>query len=270
MTDTATDTIDYTVTEGRAEIVLDRPDILNALDDPTVEALTDAVEAAMDDSDVYAVVLTGRGRGFCSGADVTGMPDRDPSKAEFRNHIWKFQNAVRSLHECSKPTIAAVNGPAVGAGCDLALGCDLRVMSEESMLRQQFVGIGLVPAEGGGWLLPQLIGTSKAKEYIYTNRDITPEDAEELGLVVDVVPAGNTLEVARSVADEIRQKPAMAVRRTKRLLGEDHSLEEYFDAAFEHQWQCIHDDEHREAVTALNEGRDPSFDRSVAESDRTD
>lgn len=255
------DTVEYTVTEGRAEIVLDRPDVLNALDDPTVGALADAVEAAMDDADVYAVVLTGRGRGFCSGADVTVMPDRDPSKAEFRNHIWKFQNAIRSLHEGAKPTIAAVNGPAVGAGCDLALGCDLRVMSEESMLRQQFLGIGLVPAEGGGWFLPRLIGMSKAKEYIYTNRDITPKDAEELGLVVDVVPDDQALEAARSVADEIRDKPAMAMRRTKELLGEDHSLGEYLDVAFEHQWECIHDDEHREAVTALNEGREPSFGR---------
>lgn len=263
---TESDNVRYTVTDGRAEIILDKPDVLNAMDDPMAEALNEALKAAMVDDSVYVVVLSGAGRGFCSGADITAMPDREPEKHEFRNHLWLLQNAVRLVYEGPKPTIAAINGPAVGFGCGLALGCDLRVMSEESMLREQFLDIGLVPADGGGWFLPRLIGESKAKEHILLNRDITPEDALDLGLTVDIVPQGETVSKARELADEIQEKPAMAMQRTKDVMDLNQSFEEYTEAAFQHQWECIHDAEHREAVSALNEGREPSFDRQETDS----
>jgi enoyl-CoA hydratase/carnithine racemase len=198
--------IDYAVTEGRAEIALDRPDVYNAFTPEMLVDLNEVILEAMTDDDVYALVLTGRGDGFCSGADVTGMDGRDDrrNKFQYSAHLWKVQYVDRLLYFGLKPTVAAVNGPAVGAGSDFALACDFRVMSAESFLRPQFVNIGLVPGDGGGWLLPRLVGESKAKEYLMSGRDIDPDAADGMGLVVDVVPDGDALSAARELANELQ------------------------------------------------------------------
>lgn len=257
------DHLEYTVVDGRAEIVLDRPEVLNAFNGRMLEELNAALYEAMNNSAVYAVLLTGNGRGFCSGADVSEMNGRDdretPSK--YRAHLGKVQNVVRLLYTGSKPTVAAINGPAIGAGCDFALACDLRVASEKAVLREQFVNIGLVPGDGGGWLLPRLIGESKAKEYLLTGKDITPEAALEDGLVVDVVQNGEALPAARELAGDLVSKPRCGVRGTKSLVDASQSFEEYAQAAFERQWECVNDPEHTEAVAAMHEGREPDFGR---------
>lgn len=257
--------IEYTVTNGRAEIVLDRPEVLNAFTVPMLEGLNAALFEAMNDDAVYAVLLTGNGRGFCSGADVDAMSGRDDRETpwDYRAYLGLIQNVVRTLYLGPKPTVAGINGPAVGAGCDFALACDLRVMSEEAMLRQQFVNIGLVPGDGGGWLLPRLIGESKAKRYLLTGEDITPRNALDDGLVVDVVADDELRSATRELADEIASKPARAVRNTKSLIDVSQSFEEYAHRAVTRQWECISDPEHQEAVDAVRQGRDPSFDRGA-------
>jgi enoyl-CoA hydratase/carnithine racemase len=254
------DYIECSVENGIAEIMLDRPDVLNAFTPDMKEEMADAIREAQDDDDVYVIILSGKGRGFCSGADISGMGG-ERSRLDAATGLWEVQDVNRQLHDGPKPTIAAVNGPAIGAGCDFALACDLRVMSESATMRQQFVNIGLVPGDGGGWHLPRLIGESKAKEFILTGRDITAEDAEDVGLVIDVVADGETLEAARDLAVEIRDKPAAAVQESKDLIDVTQSYQDYGQAAIEAQWRVRNDPEHGEAVSALREDRDPEFNR---------
>lgn len=254
------DSVDYAVTEGRAEIVLDRPDVLNAFDEPMIDEINVALDRAQNDDDVYAILLTGAGRGFCSGADVTDMGGgRDQLDAATR--LWKVQNVVRHLYHGAKPSVAAVNGPALGAGCDFALACDLRAIAEDAFLREQFVNIGLVPGDGGGWLLPRLVGEAKAKELVLTGRDVGPEEAVDLGLAVDAVPTDDVVEEARDLANTLRDKPATAMQRTKALIDPAADYEEYAGAAIRAQEAATSDPEHDEAVSALREGREPDFDR---------
>jgi len=257
------DGIIYEVIEGRAEITLNRPATYNAFDGDMLAALNERLLDAQADEDVYVILLTGHGAGFCSGADVSNMDGREDREnaATYGAHLWAVQYVNRQLLFGEKPTIAAVNGPAVGAGCDFALACDLRLMAEDAFLREQFVNIGLVPGDGGAWTLPRLIGESKAKEYLLTGRDITAADAEDLGLVVDVVPGDELVRVARGLANEIRDKPATAVRNTKALVDTKRSFAEYCAAAHEKQWECVTDPEHRAAVEAVADGRRPELDR---------
>ncbi len=254
------DEIRYETDDGITTITIDRPEVYNAFTRTTVLELNDAVRQAGNDEDTYAVILTGAGDGFCAGADTTEMPDwDDQSPEEYGAYLWLIQQLVGKLRGMSTPSIAAVNGPAVGAGCDFALACDLRVVGDESLLREGFVNIGLIPGDGGAWLLPQLIGEAKAREYLLTGRDITPEAAVDIGLAVEASP--DPLDAATDLAREIASKPATAVRRTNDLVDPTRSFEEYCQLASEYQWECVTDPEHAEAVTAFNEGREPDFDR---------
>ena len=252
--------MDYTVTEGRAEVVMDRPDVLNAFDSDMIDELNEALEAAHADDRVYVILLTGAGRGFCSGADVSDMGgERDRTASTVR--LFKVQNVVRKLLHGEKPTVGAVNGPALGAGCDFALACDLRVIGEEAFLREQFVNIGLVPGDGGAWLLPRLVGEAKAKELVMTGRDVGPEEAVDLGLATEAVPTDEVLDRGRDLANTLRDKPKAAMRETKALFDSTATYDDYAQAAIEGQRAARDDPEHTEAVSALREGRDPAFDR---------
>jgi len=255
------DHLEYDVREGRAEVLIDRPESLNAFTDQTLAELTDALYAAHDDDRVYAIVLSGAGRGFCSGVDVEYLDVGADKRFEENVHLWKTQNVARVLYQGPKPTIAAINGPAVGAGCGFALACDLRVMSESAFLREQFVNVGIVPGSGDGYFLPELVGESKAKEYLLTGKDISPAAAEDMGLVVEVVPEDETMAVARDLANTIRDRPGTAVRNTKRLVNETDSFDEYAAAATDALWECLMDPEQDEAVAAMLDGRNPEYDR---------
>lgn len=248
--------IDYAVVDGCAEITIDRPDVLNAFDEQTYGELEEAIEVALDDTSVYAIILTGRGRAFSAGRDLT-QPSPD-TKAAFKVYNSKARRGHERLYEGTKPTIAAVNGPALGAGCGYALCCDFRVMSHDAFLRDQHVNIGLTPGVVGK-LLSQLIGESQAKAYMLLGRDITARDAEELGLALRVVDPEEVVDAARELAQEVINKPVVGVRNTKELMtdspfGSVPNESERF-------WECIMDPEHEEAVAALQEDRDPRFDR---------
>jgi enoyl-CoA hydratase/carnithine racemase len=253
--------IEYSKHEGIAEVRLDRPDKLNAFHTPMTEEIIQALRSAMDDSTVYVIILTGNGKGFCSGADVGGMGDSIPDRIPAALDLWRVQYVVQLLYNEPKPTIAAVNGPAIGAGCDFALACDLRVMADESYLREQFVNIGMVPGDGGGWFLPRLIGESKAKELLLTGKDITPEMASNFGLATTVVSRDELDAEALELAETLREKPATALRRTKELIDSMQTFEEYAQKAIEFQWEAMNDEEHDEAISALREERAPNYDR---------
>jgi len=252
--------VQYVTEDGIATVTIDRPEVFNSFTERTVAELNDALRRAGEDDNVYVVVLTGAGDGFCAGADVTSMPEwSERSFEEYAAFLRGVQNVVRQLRTMHKPTIAAVGGPAIGAGCDFALAADLRYVGEDALLRQGFVQVGLVPGDGGAWLLPRLVGWSTAMEYLLTGKDITPEAAKEMGLAMGV--SEDPLEDAQTVAEAVRDLPAEAVWRTKSLADPSLSFEEYCRRAIEHQWACVNDPEHEEAVQAFREDRDPEFDR---------
>ncbi|MFB6311784.1 MAG: enoyl-CoA hydratase/isomerase family protein [Salinirussus sp.] len=256
------DYLDVTVADGRAEIVLDRPDVLNAFHKDMVDELLVALYEANRNDAVYAILLTGAGRAFCAGADISsfgegGQDDELAANTRLRN----VQSIVRELYAGEKPTVAAINGPALGAGADWALATDLRVMGEDAFIREQFVNIGLIPGDGGGWILPRLVGEAKAKEWVLLGEDITPDEAVESGLVREVVPTDEVRATGRELANALRDKPAAAVRGAKELTGFDRSFEDYCQDAVETQWEVRTDPEHDEAIAALNEDREPDFDR---------
>jgi enoyl-CoA hydratase/carnithine racemase len=257
------DDVIYGTEEGIATITIDRPEAYNAFTRTTIFELNDAIRRAENDDGVYAMVVTGAGDGFCSGADVTRMPDwEEMGVEEYAGYLWGVQNVVRQLRAAATPSVAAVNGPAIGAGCDFALACDVRVVGPDAILREGFVRVGLVPGDGGAWLLPRLVGEAKAKEYLLTGRDITPADAVEMGLAVE--EADPALEGALDLAAEVRDLPALAVQHTNRLTDPDQSFAEYCERAIEYQWDCVTDPEHQEAVAAFGENREPDFDRDYA------
>ena len=252
--------VEYETEKGYATVTLDRPDVYNAFNREMILEINEVLRDAADDESVYAVILTGAGDGFCSGADVNSMPDwSDMHKEEYAAYLWGVQNVVRQLRGMAKPTIAAVNGPAIGAGCDFALACDVRYMAESAVLREGFVRVGLIPGDGGGWLLPRLIGGAKAREYLLTGRDITPEAAEDLGLISGV--EDDPLAAAEEFAVEVRDLPAAAVQYTKQLIDPQQDFEDYCERAIEYQWRCVNDPEHDEATAAFREGREPEYDR---------
>lgn len=171
------DDIRYVTNDGIATITLDRPGVYNAFTATTIGELNDAFKCVSTDDGVYATILTGAGNGFCAGADVNEMPNwADMTQEDYAGFRWSVQNVVRRLRRMAKPGIAAVNGPAIGAGCDFALACDIRIVGPDAVFREKFVNVGLVPGDGGAWLLPWLIGESRAKQYLLTGVDI---DASE-------------------------------------------------------------------------------------------
>ena len=257
------DDVRYESSDGIATITIDRPEVKNAFRRETIVELNDAIRRADADDGVYVLVLTGAEEGFCAGADVSTMGDwSERTKEEYANYLWNVQNVVRQLRAMAKPSIAAVSGPAIGAGCDFALACDLRIVGSEGVLREGFVRVGLIPGDGGAWLLPRLIGESKAREYLLTGRDISPADAVDLGLVIE--EADEPLEAAHDLAEELLSLPALAVRRTNQLVDPHQSFEDYCERAIEYQYECIADPEHDEAIAAFGENRDPEYDREYA------
>jgi len=256
------DDIQYDVENGIATITIDRPDVHNAFRRTTLLELNDALRTAREDSGIYVIILTGTD-GFCAGADVDDMADWDEmQKEDYAAFLWTVQNVVRQLRGSEIPTIAAVNGPAIGAGCDFALACDIRTASSDAIFREGFVNVGLVPGDGGAWLLPRLIGESTAKLYLLTGRDIPAEKAADLGLVSEVNE--DAFDGAHDLAVEIQSLPAIAVQRTNGLVDPELSFEEYCNLAIEYQWECVNDPEHAEAVAAFAEKRAPSFDRDYS------
>jgi 2-(1,2-epoxy-1,2-dihydrophenyl)acetyl-CoA isomerase len=184
------------------------------------------------------------------------------TKEDYAGFLWWVQNVVRQLRTSSKPTIAAVGGPAIGAGCDFALACDLRVAGSDAVFREGFVRVGLIPGDGGAWLLPRLVGESRAKEYLLTGKGIPPSEAVDIGLAVE--ESDDALESAHDLASEILDLPATAVRRTNDLVDPERSFEDYCERAIEYQWECVNDDEHAEALAAFSEKREPSYDRDYS------
>ena len=256
----------YEVAGAIATITLDRPDARNAYSEAMVEGLCAALDRAEADPEVRCLVLTGAGPAFSAGGDLKRMRDQagmfagGPAQLR-RAYIDNIQRVPRRLALCDKPVIAAINGPAIGAGLDLACMCDLRIAARGVKLGSTFVKVGLVPGDGGAYLLARVVGFPRALELVLTGRVITAEEGLEIGLVHRVVPSGRALEVAREQAALIAQNPPVAVRLAKRAAyrswGAD--LETALELAATYQGIAQRTEDHDEAVRALLERREPEF-----------
>lgn len=224
-------------------------------------------EEISDDLSVAAVILTGAGSSFSSGGDLKKMRDRSgfaPRETPIatRNSYKKtIQRIPLALHRLEIPTIAAVNGPAIGAGLDLACMCDIRIASHNAVFAESFVKVGIVPGDGGAWFLPRLVGLSKAMEMSFTGDSLTAEQAKECGLVSQVAPEGELLDAAMALASRIAANPVHSLRLTKRLIREGQNMELASLLELSAAFQSIAHEtaDHAEAVASLLEKRKPKF-----------
>jgi enoyl-CoA hydratase/carnithine racemase len=231
-----------------------------------VEALLDALSTAEADPAARVIVLAAAGPTFSSGGNIkkmgkgAGLSDALPAQTRL-NYKRGIQRLPLAFEALEIPVIAAVNGPAIGAGCDLALMCDIRIAGESARFAESFVRLGIVPGDGGAWLLPRVVGFSRACEMALTGDMIDAEEAARIGLVSRVVPDADLPDAARAVARRIAANPRHAVRMTRRLLREaahlrlDQCLE--LSAAFQALSHATAD--HDEAVAAMREKRPAEF-----------
>lgn len=240
--------VEVTRENGIITITLNRPDVLNALNRAVHQGIFDALQEACDPS-VRAVVITGAGRGFCVGQDLQEFSSGAGSVADnLRENYHRNVLAIRALE---KPVIAAVNGPAAGAGLSLALACDVRLAADSASFVPAFIKIGLVPDSGGTWLVRRLLGTARAFEWLTTGRKLNAEEAQAWGLVSEVVAAGELPQRAHEVAQLFAAMPTRAVWQTKRLL----------DAA---ETSTFAEQLEREAMTQAELTQTPDFAEGVA------
>ncbi len=250
-----------------ALLTLDRPDAMNALgregDGAAVRAVCDAVNA---DRDIRCVILTGAGRAFSAGGDIKAMKERSGAFAAdavairdgYRRNIHEI---VRALNGLEVPSIAAVNGAAIGLGCDVACMADIRIASDKAVFGATFLKLGLVPGDGGAWLLPRVIGMSRASELLYTGKVIDAATAERWGLVSEVVPHETLMDAAFTLANAIAAQPPHALRLTKSLMrhGQSASYDAVMEMSAASQAISHLTDDHMEGVMALIEKRAPAF-----------
>ncbi|QHL89520.1 crotonase/enoyl-CoA hydratase family protein [Sphingomonas changnyeongensis] len=251
-------------------LTLNLPDKRNPVSEPEmVDALVDALEAADQDIGVRAVILTGAGSAFSSGGDLRAMKSGTGLRADLpadtrRRYRAGIQRLPLLFHALEVPVIAAVNGPAIGAGLDLACMCDIRIAADTAVFAESFVRLGIVPGDGGAWLLPRIVGFSRATELALTGETIDAHEALAIGLVSRVVPGDALLDAARAVAARIAANPPQAVRMTKRLLreGQTATLPALLDLSAAMQALAHATADHDEAVDAFLAKRPPRFQGS--------
>lgn len=244
-------------------LAMNRPQTHNAVSDPdAIEALLAACAQINADHEVRAVVLTGTGKAFSSGGNVKTLRDQVGSGLgvpALSRHAYRdgIQRLPLALYNLEVPVIAAVNGHAIGAGNDLACMCDVRIASTEAKFACSFIKLGLIPGDGGAWLLPRIVGRSIAAEMAFTGRAIDAVQALDYGLVSQVVAPEQLLSTALALAEEIASHPAHALRMTKRLLreGEHTRLDTLLELSAALQALAHHTPEHEERLTAFASGR---------------
>lgn len=246
---------------------INRPDNRNSISaaDMVERFESLAAEAAMD-HDVSCIILTGAGTAFSSGGDVKRFAvDAAANQAHpVRTRHWYREGIQRiplALHKLEIPLIAAVNGHAIGAGCDLAMMCDIRIAADSAQFGEVFVNLGIIPGDGGSWYLPRLVGRSKAFEMTFTGDIIDAAEAKEIGLVSTVVPLEDLMPTAQNLASRIARKPPEVLRMTKRLLKESEfqRLDSALEMAAGMQALAQSTKDHEEAATAFVEKRKPDF-----------
>ena len=263
--------IQVSLEAGITTLTLNRPEIRNALSDQSsIAELVRVLEEADAESNSRVIILTGAGAAFCAGGDLralapeSGGPVSNRSTQTRTNYRVGIQRIPLAFDRLEKPVIAAINGPAVGAGFDLACMCDIRVASESAVFSSSFVTLGLVPGDGGAWFLPGIVGWSKAAELILTGRHISAREALNMGLVSSLVADGESLAAANTLASEIVANPYDAVRMSKALLREARrgTLASVLELSATFQAHAHQTEEHRnllaDALKARKRAQSPS------------
>ena len=254
------DTVLIDRTNGVLTVTLNRPDVLNAFNEKMTTEMAEALRDAERDASVRAIMITGAGRGFCSGQDLRDRAGT--SSFSFVESLRRRYNPfIAKLLTIEKPVLAAVNGVAAGAGCSLALACDLRIASEGASFIEVFARVGLIPDSGSTYLLPRLVGLGKAFELCYLAEPLSAADAERIGLVNWVVPADQLPDKAGAIAARLAAGPTKAYGLIKRALY--HNLYTDLETALDYealtQEAAGRTADHREGVAAFLEKRTPKF-----------
>lgn len=231
-----------------------------------VDRLVELVDEANNDPETRVVILTGAGTAFSAGGNVKDMSDR---KGMFGGAPYALRDGYRrgiqrlpkAIYHCEVPIIAAVNGPAVGAGCDLAMMCDMRIASTTAFFAESFVKLGIIPGDGGAWLLPRAIGAARAAEMAFTGDRVDAATALDWGMVSQVVEPEDLLDAARALADRVAVNPPHALRMTKKLLreGQRVDLDTLLELSASFQALSHHTEDHTEALSAFLERRPGNF-----------
>jgi len=248
-------------------ITIERPDVMNALGEDGDGAAFEAVcaEIAADRS-IGCAILTGRGRAFSAGGNIKAMADRAGAfsgaphaiRDRYRGNIHRI---ARALYALETPVVAAVNGAAIGLGCDVACMADIRIAADSAKFGVTFLKLGLIPGDGGSWLLPRVVGQSRAAELLFTGDVIDAKTAAEWGLVSRVVPADKLMDEAMALAKKIAQQPPQALRLAKTLMrqGQTTTYDTLLELSAAAQALMHHTRDHHEGVAALIEKRAPRF-----------
>jgi enoyl-CoA hydratase/carnithine racemase len=257
----------YEQNEGVVTLTINRPEERNALSDDLIfNAFMDAAAKINTDNSVRCVILTGKGKAFSAGGNVKHMRDKEGmfggSPTELRN---SYRNGIQKIplafYNLEVPTIAAVNGPAVGAGCDLACMCDIRIAGASAKFAESFVKLGIIPGDGGAWFLPRTIGRSRAAELTFTGEMIDAQTALDWGMVSKLVADEDLLDAANDLASRIAKNPPHALRLAKKLMreGEHMRLDSLLEMSAGFQALSHHTEDHMEAIEAFFEKRDGDY-----------
>lgn len=253
----------YEVSDHIATLTLNRPDRLNTISGPMLQLLTELLLKADRDRDVRCIILTGAGRAFCAGLDLRGATKGSTGLegASTSTDIDLRATPPTVLFNLGTPTICALNGSAAGYGMDTALGCDIRIMAQSGKLAAAFTKRGIVPESGGTWLLPRLLGWSRAAEIIFTGRTLGAAECRDLGLVSQVVPDDQVGAAARSLALEIAANAPLAVQASKRLMrmGLSEGFDEHVHHVFLQLLPLLKTDDAMEGMRAFMEKRAADF-----------
>lgn len=244
--------------QGVATLTLNRPEKRNAISDAMRTELIHALETVAQDRAIKALVLTGEGKGFCAGGDISGMQRRmDAPSGEVAFNGWSRQqrvhHTVNLLFRMPKPTIAAVNGSAAGLGADTALSCDFVVASDAATFAWSYIARGLIPDGGGMYFLPRRVGLARAKDLIYSGRKVAADEALALGIADRLAPAGQEVKMAQAWAAQLAQGSATALALSKSILDQSSELtaDQVFAMGSQAQGICYTSTEHRDAVAAF-------------------
>ncbi len=245
--------------EGIATLTLNRPQQLNAISLPMMKSIGEAVQEVARDDSLKVLIITGAGRAFCAGLDVSTF--KEVGKMTTRELDDTMQTAARPLYSLVKPTIAAINGVTIGAGLSIALLCDMRIASEKARFSSAYIKMGLVPDMGATYFLPRIAGTAKAMELMLTGDMFDAAEAERIGLLIRTVPEEEVLPAARGLAERIASGPSIAVELTKQAIyrGIHNSLQQQIEMECFADFTTFRTEDHREGVQAFFEKRPPRF-----------
>ncbi len=259
--------IKFSIENGIAHLVLARDDIRNAYSEQDfTDEIVDAVNTAQLSDDARVLVLSAEGSAFSAGGNVKDMKDKKgifgggPAGTR-RGYIEGIQKVPKALYTLDIPSIAAVQGPAIGAGCDMALYCDLVIASTKAKFGETFINIGIIPGDGGAWIVPRKVGLQRAAELIFTGRIVEGAEAAEIGLALECVEPDELMPRVMSLAETIAARPPVTARMLKSLLRQSLSsgLFDFLDNCAALQAICHSTDDHLEAVTAMLDKRTPTY-----------